>query len=262
VVASNHPKLHDALGVSRSSLYYQRKKLVEDWRIKQKIEKVLEDFPSYGHKRMADALKLNKKRIRRVMKLYGIKPYRRHRKPWKRANTKEYQVFPNLLLTTSLVRMNQIWVTDFTFIFWKDRFIYLATVMDIFNREIVGACVLANHSSALVIQAMVSALMDHKRPDIIHSDQGREHTGKMFQDFCTSAGIQISMSKKGSPWQNGYQESFYDKFKIDLGDPNRFDDLGELVYEIYQTIHIYNTTRIHTALKMSPREFAKKIASS
>jgi len=74
--------------------------------------------------------------------------------------------------------------------------------------------------------------------------------------------MSISMSRKSSPWENGYHESFYDKFKIDLGDPNRFDDLGELVYEIYQTIHIYNTTRIHTALKMSLREFTKKIASS
>jgi transposase InsO family protein len=68
------------------------------------------------------------------------------------------------------------------------------------------------------------------------------------------------MSEKGCPWENGYQESFYDKFKIDLGDPNRFHDLGELVYEIYRTIYVYNTTRIHTALRMSPKQFAEKIA--
>lgn len=227
--------------------------------VKEKIERVLEEHPSYGHKRLAIALGLNKKRISRVMKLFNIKPYRRHRKPWKRANTKEYQAYPNLLPVTELVRMNQIWVTDFTYIFYKDRFIYLATVMDIFNREIVGICILANHSSALVVQAVISALMDHPAPDILHSDQGTEYTSKIFQEFCISTGIDISMSAKGSPWQNGYQESFYDKFKVDLGDPNRFDDLGELVYEIYRTIHVYNTTRIHTVLKMSPREFAKKI---
>ncbi len=216
-----HHKMHDVLKVSRSSLYYKKKKPAEDWKIKQKIEEVLHNFPSYGHKRISLALKLNKKRIRRVMKLFGIKPYRQHRKPWKRAKTRIYDIFPNLLLTTPLVRMNQIWVTDFTYLFWKNRFIYVATVMDIFNREIVGACVLANHSSALTVQAVVSALMDHPRPDIIHSDQGSEYTAKIFQDFCLSAGIDISMSRKGSPWENGYQESFYDKFKIDLGDPNR-----------------------------------------
>lgn len=257
-----HPKLHKVLGVSRSTVYYKPKQPAKDWKTKQEIEAVLHEHPSYGHKRIAPALHLNKKRIRRVMKLYGIKPYRRHRKPWKRAKTKEYQVYPNLLLFTPLTGLNQIWVTDFTFLWFHGRFIYLATVMDIWNREIVGACVLANHSSALVLQAVISALMDHPKPEIIHSDQGSEYTAKIFQDFCLSAGINISMSEKGSPWQNGYQESFYDKFKIDLGDPNRFDDLGELVYEIYQTIYIYNTKRIHTVLKMPPREFAKKIALS
>ncbi|HEY9583753.1 MAG TPA: integrase core domain-containing protein, partial [Candidatus Paceibacterota bacterium] len=67
-----------------------------------------------------------------------------------------------------------------------------------------------------------------------------------------------SRSAPGCPWENGYQESFYDKFKIDLGDPNRFEILGELVYEIYRLIRVYNNTRIHTALKMSPVQFALK----
>jgi putative transposase len=257
-VAVEHKRLHQIFQISRSSLYYKRKKPIEDWSIKQKIEAVLHEHPSYGHKRLALALGLNKKRIRRVMKLYGIKPYRRHRNPWKRVKSKDVAVYSNLLLTTPLVRINQIWVTDFTYLWYKNQFIYVATVIDVWNREIVGTCVLSNHSTALVLQAIVSALMDHPRSDIIHSDQGSEYTAKVFQDFCTSAGIKISMSKKGSPWQNGYQESFYDKFKIDLGDPNRFETLGELVYEIYHTIYIYNTTRIYTSLKMSPREFAKK----
>jgi len=260
-VAIEHKKLHEVFEISRSSLYYKRKKPIEDWKIKQKIESVLHEHPSYGHKRLALALHLNKKRIRRVMKLYGIKPYRRHRNPWRRLKLKEVDIYPNLLLTTPLVSINQIWVTDFTYLWYKNQFIYVATVMDVWSREIVGTCVLSNHTSSLVLQAMISALMDHPRSDIIHSDQGSEYTAKVFQNFCISAGIRISMSKKGSPWQNGYQESFYDKFKIDLGDPNRFDTLGELVYEIYHTIYIYNTTRIHTALKMSPREFALKNCS-
>ena len=62
--------------------------------------------------------------------------------------------------------------------------------------------------------------------------------------------------------ENGYQESFYDKFKIDLGDPSRFKTLGELVYEIYQTIYKYNYFRIYTSLKMSPIQFALKIKES
>jgi len=245
-VAIAHKKLHEIFEVSRSSLYYKSKKYKEDLEVKEKIEKIWSDFPSYGHKRLAMELELNKKRILRV------------RKPFKQGNTSVYDKYPNLLTKTPLIGINQIWVTDFTYLWYKNRFIYVATVIDIYNREVVGACVLTNHSSALVIQAVVSALMDHKRPDIIHSDQGSEYTAEIFQDFCISSGIKISMSNKGSPWQNGYQESFYDKFKVDLGDPNRFESLGELVFEIYRTIYIYNTTRIHTALKMSPREFAKK----
>lgn len=253
-----HKKLHKIFEVSRSSLYYKSKKHEEDLKVKENIEKVWSDHPSYGHKRLATALNLNKKRILRVMKKFNLKPYRRHRKPFKRSSTSIYDKYPNLLSVTLLTRINQIWVTDFTYLWYKNRFIYVAIVIDIWNREVVGACVLTNHSSALVVQALVSALMDHPRPDIIHSDQGSEYTGEVYADFCDSSGIQISMSEKGSPWQNGYQESFYDKFKIDLGDPNRFESLGELVYEIYRTIYVYNTTRIHTALKMSPREFAKK----
>ncbi|MCK6462410.1 MAG: integrase core domain-containing protein [Candidatus Pacebacteria bacterium] len=66
----------------------------------------------------------------------------------------------------------------------------------------------------------------------------------------------MSRSKPGCPWENGYQESFYSQFKVDLGDPNRFETLGELVYEIYRLVWIYNNTRIHTALKMAPVQFA------
>ena len=262
MVAQKHKRLHEIFEISRSSLYYKSKKHIEDLKVKQKIEKVWNDHPSYGHKRLALELKINRKRISRVMKKFGLKPYRRHRKPFKRSNTSIYDTYQNLLQITLLTRINQIWVTDFTCLWYRNRFIYVATVIDVWNREVVGACVLTNHSGALVVQAVISALMNHRRPDIIHSDQGSEYTGKIYTDFCFSSGIQISMSEKGSPWQNGYQESFYDKFKIDLGDPNRFETLGELVFEIYRTIYVYNATRIHTALKMSPREFALKNQAS
>ena len=261
-MAIEHKRLHEIFGVSKSSLYYKSKKHKEDLEVKERIEKVWTLHPSYGHKRLAIELRLNKKRILRVMRKFNLKPYRRHRKPFKRSNTSTYDKYPNLLPTTPLTKINQIWVTDFTYLWYRNRFIYLATVIDMWNREVVGVCVLTNHSSSLVIQALISALMNHSKPDIIHSDQGGEYTSELYADFCNSSGIQISMSEKGSPWQNGYQELFYDKFKIDLGCPDRFDTLGELVYEIYHTIYIYNTTRIHTSLKMSPREFAKKNQTS
>ena len=66
------------------------------------------------------------------------------------------------------------------------------------------------------------------------------------------------MSHKGSPWENSYQESLYDKFKIDLGDPNRFESLGELVAAVAETMYRYNNSRIHTMLKMPPAIFAQR----
>jgi len=112
------------------------------------------------------------------MKKFNIKPYRRQRKPFKRTNTSVYDTYPNLLLTTILTRIKQIWVTDFTYLWYINRFIYVANVIDIYNREVVEACVLANHSNALVVQAMISALMDHRKPDIIQfiSTTQREYT--------------------------------------------------------------------------------------
>ena len=70
------------------------------------------------------------------------------------------------------------------------------------------------------------------------------------------------MSKKGSPWENGYQESYYDNFKVDLGlEYDRFQTLGEFVEAIHQTVNYYNTQRIHTTLKMPPSQFAQKYLS-
>ncbi|HEY9583697.1 MAG TPA: IS3 family transposase [Candidatus Paceibacterota bacterium] len=246
------------LGISRGMLYYRAKKPDKDWRVKCSIEEVLREYPSYGHKRLAIHLRMNHKKILRVMKLYGIKPYRRRgKKPFK-INKKSNSVYPNLLLTEYPQYENHIWVSDFTYIPYKGRFIYLATVEDLFTRKIVGYSVLTNHSVQLTINALLSALHSASRPVIFHSDNGSEYDAKDFITLISNVGILISRSAPGCPWENGYQESFYDKFKIDLGDPNRFEILGELVYEIYRLIHVYNNTRIHTSLKMSPVQFALK----
>ena len=85
---------------------------------------------------------------------------------------------------------------------------------------------------------------------------------KDWQLKCKIEEVLISRSAPGCPWENGYQESFYSQFKVDLGDPSRFKTLGELVFAIYQTVWTYNNTRIHSALKMSPVRFALKASKS
>jgi transposase InsO family protein len=254
----NKSALAKKLGVSRSLLYYQPRLKEKDWRLKQNIEKVLREFPSYGHKRLAIRLKVNKKRILRVMKLFGIKPYRRRGKKWRKTKRNPLTAYPNLLLTEFPKYLNHIWVSDFTYLSFKGKWIYLATIMDLFSREIVGFSVMTNHSTQLVMNALLSAICKHPVSGILHSDQGSEYLSKDYIFLAETLGIRLSMSEKGSPWENGYQESFYSQFKVDLGDPSRFDSLGELVYEIYQTIWKYNNRRIHTALKMPPIIYANQ----
>jgi putative transposase len=142
------------------------------------------------------------------------------------------------------------------------RYAEVATVIDLFTRRIVGMAVSVRKGAPLTIQALWSALLHHPHPSIFHSDNGREYEAKAFIAVLEDVDSHISRSHPGCPWENGYQESFYDKFKVDLGDPNRFKTLGELVAEIYRTIWTYNHMRIHSALKMPPVVFAEKIAAS
>lgn len=244
------------LGVSRRSLYYEPVMPARDWQLKCEIEEVLREFPSYGHKRIALHLHINKKRIRRVMRLFGMKPYRRRGRKPKRGKTVSTREYPNLLMQTYPTHLSHVWVSDFTYLPFKGRFVYLATVMDVFSREVVGWSVLTTHSAQLVLGALFAALQSHSRPLIFHSDNGREYASKGFIEALTLLGTGISRSKKSCPWENGYQESFYSQFKVDLGDPSRFDTLGELVFEIHRAIHQYNRRRIHSVLKMSPMQFA------
>jgi len=258
----NKRDLARKLGVSRASLYYVRRQPSKDWVLKCEIEKVLHEHPSYGHKRLALHLRVNKKRTLRVMKLFGIEPYRRRGRKWRKVEQKPENVVPNLLLDTEPAYPNHIWVTDFTHITWRNMTLHLATMMDLCTRRITGFSVLTNHSIQLILHALFSGIFKHPPPEILHSDRGSEYTSKDMEMLCHLLGIRQSMSRAGCPWENGYQESFYSHFKVDLGDPNRFSSLGELVYEIYRLIHSYNTNRIHTALRMPPQTFSLRYATT
>lgn len=260
--SENKSKAAKELGIARSSLYYTPKQPQKDWGLKCQMEEVLREHPSYGHKRLAIALGVNKKRTLRVMKIYGIEPYRRRGKKWKKPSEKPENVVKNLLMETEPMRPNHIWVTDFTHIDWGSTRLYFCTMMDLFTRRIVGFSVLTNHSVQLIINALFSAIHKHPPPEMLHSDRGSEYTSKDMKMILLCLGTAQSMSAAGCPWENGYQESFYNQFKIDLGDPNRFSSLGELVYEIYRLIYVYNTSRIHSALKMPPQAYALQYQTS
>lgn len=249
------------LGVARSTMYYKPTKPDDDWLLKCRIEEVLRIHPSYGSRRIALHLKLNRKGVKRVMNIYGIKAYRRRGRKWKK--TKNIKViYPNLLLTTCPSYENHIWATDFTYIPFQGKTVYVATVLDLFTRKVVGVSVYTNHTVQLTLSAFMNAILTNRRPVIFHSDNGSEYNAKVFIEALQTVGVMISRSAPGCPWENGYQESFYSQFKVDLGDPNRFKTLGELVFVIYQTIWQYNNTRIHSVLKMPPVQFALQTAAA
>lgn len=256
----NKLKVLAYLNIPRSSFYYRSILDGKDLVLKEKIEKVLENNPSYGHKRIALKLELNKKQILRVMKRFGIKPHRRRRKPKKLKDLTQFESFPNLLLSLFPIYRNHVWATDFTFVGWRGRWIYVCAVIDLFSREVVGLSIKTNHKATLVSEAILNALSSNEAPVIVHSDQGSEYKSKLFRIILKDFAVMQSMSKKGSPWQNSYQESFYGNWKVDIGDINRFKSLGELTAEIYKSIYYYNHERIHTSLGTAPKKFAEKYA--
>ena len=247
-------------GISLSSLYYQPKQPAKDWHLKNQLEQTLHEHPSYGYRRLALALGINPKRARRVMRLFGLKPYRRRGRRFRKPKDVGI-IHQNLLQQLPFPhRPNLAWVSDFTYIPFHSRTVFLATIMDVYNRRVVGWSLLTSHTVQLTLSALITAIEKQGRPQVLHSDQGSEYKSKAYARFALSLGIKLSMSHPGSPWENGYQEAFYSQFKVDLGDPNRFKILGELAVAIYSQIHYYNTQRIHSKLKMPPSIYALRQA--
>lgn len=220
---------------------------------------VLREHPAYGSRRLSERLGMSRERIQRAMRKFGIKPYRRRGKKWHKKKAISI-IYPNLLHGTVPAHRHHIWAADFTELGFKGKIVYVATTIDLHTREVVGVAVSLRKGAVLVTQALWAALLHHPRPEIFHSDNGTEYAARSFINLLSRCSIKISRSHPGCPWENGYQESFYGKFKIDFGDPNRFSSLGELVAEIYATIWAYNHTRIHSALKMPPVAYIKKMA--
>jgi transposase InsO family protein len=251
-------ELAEKMGVSRQALYYQHKQPEKDLLTKTEIEKVLKIHTSYGHKRIAIELKINKKRVRRVMKIFNIKPHKRRIKhPVKPEDLNKIPtIYQNEIKFLCPIRPNVVWAADFTYIKFHGKFIYLATIIDVFTREIIGWAVSSTHDRFMVIEAYEMAkVRTGTVPIYCHSDQGSEYDSHDYTIKLKNDKVIVSMSEKGHPWENGFQESFYSNFKLDLGWPNQYETLPELIEAIHLQIHYYNTERIHTKIKTQPATF-------
>lgn len=249
------------LGIARTSLYYKPKKPPANEQLKVQIVTVMTEHPAYGHRRIAMALHMNKKQIRRIMCLYGLKPtLRRGQRPVKPADRNRLATRAvNILKVLCPLRLNVVWAGDFTYVWCMGQFWYVATVIDIYTREIVGWHVANHHTTTLITEAFLDAVRRTGRaPQWFHSDQGSEYVSEAYATVLQIYDTTPSHSRKSSPWQNGYQESFYSNFKLELGNPHRFTHIGELVEAIHQQIAYYNTRRIHGTLRMPPLQFKEK----
>jgi putative transposase len=249
------------LDVSPSSYYYTPQGR-DDLGLLGEIENVLERFPTYGYRRVTAQLRwdgclgvFNAKRVRRVMRendlLVQIK-----RRVQTTNSEHGYGRYPNLVQGLEIVRPDQVWCSDITYIQLQREFIYLAIVLDIFTRSLRGWELGRTLSSELAVGALERALAT-RRPEIHHSDQGIQYAAHGYVERLHSLGVQISMAAKGQPTQNPYAERVIRTIKeeeVYLADYVDFADayhrIGHFIEEVYQT------KRIHSALGyLTPVEF-------
>ena len=153
----------------------------------------------------------------------------------------------------------EAWVQDFTYLWFEQSFCYLAVVLSLETRQVVGWRLGTSHSSELTYAALLDALSKHAAPAILHSDQGSEYLSQRHQLLCQNLEIQLSASNKASPWQNGFMERWFGGLKQELPPLSQLKGLAQLHEAIAMYVYYYNYERIHTALKMSPAAYAASL---
>lgn len=157
-------KLATKLGIARSTLYYRSKKKASDELIKKEIIEVMESNPAYGYRRVAIALDMNEKPVARIMRDNGLKP-RLCRREWQKKGDIGLPVaqYTNEIKKIEILEPNTVWIADFTYIKYKSSWLYLATVMDSYTGEVIGAAISSRHNRFLVKSAALDAIKK-KRP--------------------------------------------------------------------------------------------------
>ena len=210
--------------------------------------------PTYGTRRLLHQLRrkpygyrVNRKRIQRLVRQLGLlRPVKRH-KMRTTDSQHPYPRYANLVKNLEIVRPNQVWVSDITYIRLKNDFVYLAIVLDVFTRAIRGWCLSRSLDGQLTLQALQMALQAHT-PQIHHSDQGVQYASDAYVDLLRSHAVQISMATIGRAEENGYAERFMRTIKdeeVDLSEYRNFADAHHQIGLFIQDV--YMTRRIHSA---------------
>ena len=247
------------IGLSSKSWYEKSASDGADAALLTDITAILTEFPYYGYRRVAKELRRrghhdNKKRVQRVMQANGLAQKRRKPKVWTTNSNHGLAVYPNLIKDVAASFPNHIWVTDFTYIHLRNGFCYLATVLDIFTRQVRGWSLKRNMETDLVVIALNRALKKGT-PQYHHSDRGSQYCSAAYIALLKEKEIKISMSEKGEPTQNGYAESFFRTLKVEEVYLMDYDTVDDALASVTKFIDIvYAKKRLHSSIGYLPPE--------
>lgn len=268
-----------ALEVSRSGYYAFKRRPKSRQRTGNEkllieIRRVfLENDSNYGSPRIWDHLhnkeqvRCSENRVARLMRCNGIVAVQR-RKFRVTTNSKHgYPVWPNVLNRNFVVeRPNAVWVSDITYIWTFEGWLYLAAVLDLFSRGIVGLAMDKTIADTLTTQAIGQAIL-RRNPTkglICHTDRGSQYAGNDFKAILARNEFVGSMSRKGDCWDNAVAESFFHTLKVELIHRNKFKTRDEAKRKIFEYVEVYyNRRRAHSTLgNLSPFEYERRMIPS
>ena len=243
-----------ALEISHRTYYKYRNCEDKDYYDYLLIKEIFDESKgTYGYRRVCEGLLIkygvmfNHKKVQRIMKKYNIKPpYTRKKKnpAYKRI---EENVKPNLVKRKfNIDKENKVWTTDITYLIFNGKRAYLSTILDLYDRKIVSYKISKFNDLNIVIDTLNEAIAKRKDVNglIIHSDQGYQYTSFQYKAICESNGIQISMSRKGTPIDDSPMESFHAILKKETLYNNDITNLVEYIALVEDWLEFYNTKRL------------------
>jgi transposase InsO family protein len=235
------------------------------------IQKIAVSMPAYGYRRVGAELKrrgevVNHKRVRRIMREDNLLCLRQRSFVHTTDSNHRFTIYPNLARDMTPTRINQLWVADITYIRLLCEFVYLAVILDAFSRRVIGWELGRTLEAELTVAALRKALAARRiQPGLVHhSDRGVQYASIEYTNLLKDHGIQISMSRRGNPYDNAQAESFMKTLKYEEVYRSEYRDEQEARREIKRFLEkVYNERRLHSALDyLPPAEFERNLVNS